>query len=199
MKNAELIKALRCKECFDLCNVESCRYHITNTKSGCKCAIKLMATDAADALEAADKENAHLKILMENYKARAEAADKRVKELETIVTNAEKCDFENRTDCDYCENSLKADRRIAELEAAQRWIPVKERLPDDVGSYLVYYHEWSNGDFLPKYDDYRIRVMRFMNNGKWCMPVCTDKRCEADTNREVTHWQPLPQPPQKGE
>ena len=91
-----------------------------------------------------------------------------------------------------------ADRRIAELEAAQRWIPVEERLPDDVGSYLVYYHEWSNGDFLPKYDDYRIRVMRFMNNGKWCMPVCTDKRCEADTNRDVTHWRKLPQPP-KGE
>ena len=88
-----------------------------------------------------------------------------------------------------------ADKR----EEAQRWIPVSERLPEDVGSYLVYYHEWSNGDFLPKYDDYRIRVMRFMNNGKWCMPVCTDKRCEADTNREVTHWQPLPQPPQKGE
>ena len=80
-----------------------------------------------------------------------------------------------------------------------KWISVSERLPDDVGSYLVYYHEWSNGDFLPKYDDCRIRVMRFMNNGKWCMPVCTDKRCEADTNREVTHWQPLPQPPQKGE
>ena len=92
-----------------------------------------------------------------------------------------------------------AEKRIAELEAAQRWMSVEERLPDDAGSYLVYYHEWSNGDFLPKYDDYRIRVMRFMNNGKWRMPVCTDKRCEADTNREVTHWQPLPQPPQKGE
>ena len=172
--NAELIKALRCKECFDLCNVESCRYHITNTKSGCKCAIKLMAADAADALE---------------------AADKRVKELETIVTNAEKCDFENRTDCDYCENIQRAVIRIAELKAAQRWISVEERLPDDVGSYLVYYHEWSNGDFLPKYDDYRIRVMRL---GNWCMPVCTDNLCEADTNREVTHWQSLPHPPQKG-
>ena len=91
-----------------------------------------------------------------------------------------------------------AEKRIAELEAAQRWISVEERLQDDVGSYLVYYHEWSNGDFLPKYDDYRIRVMRFMNNGKWCMPVCTDKRCEADTNRDVTHWQHLPRPPEKG-
>ena len=91
-----------------------------------------------------------------------------------------------------------AEKRIAELEAAQRWIPVEERLPEDVGSYLVYYHEWSSGNFLPEYDDYRIRVMRFMNNGKWCMPVCTDKRCEADTNRDVTHWQHLPQPPQKG-
>ena len=58
--NAGLKKALRCKECFDLCNVESCRYHLTNTKSGCKCAIKLMATDAADALEAADKRIAEL-------------------------------------------------------------------------------------------------------------------------------------------
>ena len=92
-----------------------------------------------------------------------------------------------------------ADKRVKELEEAQKWMPVEERLPDDVGSYLVYYHEWSNGDFLPKYDDYRIRVMRFINNGKWCMPVCTDKRCEADTNREVAHWRKLPQPPQKGE
>ena len=78
-----------------------------------------------------------------------------------------------------------------------KWISVSERLPEDVGSYLIYYHEWSNGDFLPKYDDYRIRVMRFTNNGKWRMPVCTDKRCEADTSREVTNWMPLPEPPRK--
>ena len=32
--STELIKALRCKEYFDLCNVESCSYNITNTKSG---------------------------------------------------------------------------------------------------------------------------------------------------------------------
>ena len=110
-----------------------------------------------------------------------EAAEKRIAELKAALQNWHE---------DYHDNPP---------EAAQRWIPCSERLPDDVGSYLVYYHEWSNGDFLPKYDDYRIRVMRFMNNGKWRMPVCTDKRCEADTNRDVTHWQALPQPPQKGE
>src|SRR5574344_70120 len=99
---------------------------------------------------------------------------------------------------DHLDAAADALEAADKREEAQSWISVKERLPDDVGSYLVYYHEWNNGDFLLKYDDYRIRVMRFMNNGKWRMPVCTDKRCEADTNREVTHWQPLPQPPQKG-
>lgn len=86
--------------------------------------------------------------------------------------------------------------RAEKAEAENRWIPVSERLPDHVDSYLVYYHEWSNGDFLPEYDDYKIRVMRFLNNRKWCMPVCVDKQCEADTNQEVTHWRPLPDPPE---
>ena len=173
LMNAELAKALRCKECFDLCNVESCRYHITNTKSGCKCAIKLMAADAADALE---------------------AADKRVKELETIVTNAEKCDFENRTDCDYCENIQRAVIRIAEREAAQRWIPVSERLPA--------VSEYRNGDkfksmdsnelvpFLVCCEDTEIPFRAFYDGKNWG---------DGWGKQNVTHWQHLPQPPEKGE
>ena len=115
------------------------------------------------------------------------------------------CKSENTAQCilDSWERlaayeDLGTAEEFAALKERTRWVPVSERLPEDVGSYLTYYHEWSNGDFLPKYDDYRIRVMRFMNNGKWCMPACTDKRCEADTNREVTHWMPLPLAP-KGE
>ena len=115
-----------------------------------------------------------------------------IKSLRKYAENAQKNnEFDTMRDLDVTADALEA------ADKAQRWIPVNERLPDDVGSYLVYYHEWSNGDFLPRHDDYRIRVMRFMNNGKWCMPVCTDKRCEADTNREVTHWMPLPEPPRK--
>jgi hypothetical protein len=105
--------------------------------------------------------------------------------------------LEKQAKCLAMPGAAKMFGLAAEALNAGRWISVSERLPDDVGSYLVYYHEWSNGDFLPKYDDYRIRVMRFLNNGKWCMPVCTDKRCEADTNREVTHWMPLSEPPRK--
>ena len=130
--NADLKKALRCKECFDLCNVESCRYHLTNTKSGCKCAIKLMATDAADRLEAADK--------------------------------------------------------------AQRWIPVGERLPA--------VSEYRNGDkfksmdsnelvpFLVCCEDTEIPFRAFYDGKNWG---------DGWGKQNVTHWQPLPQPPQKGE
>ena len=78
---------------------------------------------------------------------------------------------------------------------AQQWISVKDRLPEKTGSYLVFYHEWSGGAFLPTYDDCTIRVMRFLDSRKWRYPVCVDKRCEADTNRAVTHWMPLPEPP----
>lgn len=80
---------------------------------------------------------------------------------------------------------------------AQKWISVKDGLPEKTGSYLVFYHEWSGGAFLPTYEDFKIRVMRFLNSRKWCYPVCVDKRCEADTNREVTHWMPLPEPPKE--
>ena len=125
--------------------------------------------------------------------AALEAAEKRVKELETIVTNAEKCDFENRTDCDYCENIQRAVIRIAELEAAQRWISVKERLPT--------VSEYRNGDkfksmdsnelvpFLVCCEDTEIPFRAFYDGKNWG---------DGWGKQNVTHWRKLPQPPQKG-
>ena len=145
MENAELIKALRCKECFDLCNVESCRYHLTNTKSGCRCAIKLMATAAADRLEAADK-------------------------------------------------------RVKELDAAQRWIPCAERLPEydpskGANAYWIA-KKTRNGEWQMKialYSDYGYAAsVDIASNVTW-------RDYDFCQIMNVTHWQPLPQPPQKGE
>lgn len=59
-------------------------------------------------------------------------------------------------------------KRIAELEAAHRWIPVTERLPEKDGTYAVIMG-------FPE-------TVRF-SDGKW------------DCYGEVTHWMPLPDAP----
>lgn len=76
------------------------------------------------------------------------------------------------------------------------WIPCSERLPEDGGYYLVTYHEWSKGNFLPKYNDTYVRRMHYQKSERftgWNYPLCVDDRAENDTNREVIAWQPLPE------
>ena len=62
--------------------------------------------------------------------------------------------------------ALKA--RIAELEDAQRWISVDERLPE--------YHK-------------QVLAMQW---GKPTITMCIN---DAAFRRHVTHWRPLPEPP----
>lgn len=71
------------------------------------------------------------------------------------------------------------NKRIAELEAAQRWIPVSERLPEENQQilstdgkefYLDYYARWEGKDNPPC----------FCDGLSWA----------------VTHWMPLPKPPE---
>lgn len=73
------------------------------------------------------------------------------------------------------------------------WIPIKREWPAKRGRYLVTYREWSNGDYLPKYDDTYVRILRF-DEAIFKFPKCLDKKAEADTNREVIAWMPLPEP-----
>lgn len=65
----------------------------------------------------------------------------------------------------------------AVLEKFPRWIPVTERLPEKNGSYLVYVY----GD---------VTEMDFWH-GKW-------HRLRDDYTKAVTHWMPIPTPPEEG-
>ena len=71
------------------------------------------------------------------------------------------------------------------------WIPVSERLPEKSGRYLVSYQEWTDGNFLPKYDNTYIKILRY-HEGIFRLPRNCDKKAEEDTHREVLAWQPLP-------
>ena len=95
---------------------------------------------------------------------------------------------------------------IVKQEAEQYnngWIPCSERLPEEGGYYLVTYHGWSNGDYLPKFDDTYVRRLHYQRSEHfvgWNYPHCVDEMAEADTNREVIAWMNLPAPYQpKGE
>jgi len=74
---------------------------------------------------------------------------------------------------------LYAAARIEELEAEidrlkHGWISVKERLPEEEGEYLVFYKYTENED--------RVDIALFSRFG-WHKAY------------EITHWQPLPAPP----
>ena len=113
------------------------------------------------------------------------------------------------------EEADKITDRILELDFAKRaveqesaeynngWIPSSESIPCESGYYLVTYHEWSNGDYLPKFDDTYVRRLHYQRSEHfvgWNYPHCVDERAEADTNREVIAWRKLPSPYQpKGE
>ena len=85
------------------------------------------------------------------------------------------------------EDALNA--RIAELEAERRWIPVSERLPE-LGSPILFYDS----------------ILERINKG-----TCTAKNSDntnlhwftdddlfyfGDRSEYITHWMPLPNPPE---
>ena len=85
----------------------------------------------------------------------------------------------------------------AATEHNNGWIPCSERSPEEGGYYLVTYHGWSNGDYLPKFDDTYVRRLHYQKSERftgWNHPRYCDDKAENDTNREVIAWQPLPLP-----
>ena len=90
----------------------------------------------------------------------------------------------------------EAVKEVAE-EYNGGWIPCSERLPEESGYYLVTYHDWSDGNFLPKYDDTYVRRLHYQISEHfvgWNYPKNVDDRAENDCHKEVIAWQPLPEP-----
>jgi len=75
------------------------------------------------------------------------------------------------------EDALR--KRIAELESAQRWVPVSERLPDNWESVLTIDISKSTQDVVSAFYNPEISL--------WS----THFSCDL----WVTHWMPLPEPP----
>ena len=92
-----------------------------------------------------------------------------------------------------------ADCLLANGVTVQGWIPVKDRLPEDSGYYLVVYRDKYNGSISIAFDMY-VKC----NIGEWWE---SEFACDITKQflwaaklqeQEVTHWMSLPQPP-KGE
>ena len=101
-------------------------------------------------------------------------------------------------DCMECvaENAIEIVQEVAE-EYNGGWIACSERLPEESGYYLVTYHDWSDGNFLPKYDDTYVRRLHYQISEHfvgWNYPKNVDDRAENDCHKEVIAWQPLPEP-----
>ena len=92
------------------------------------------------------------------------------------------------SDCKYCGVKggcgyyRTADRRIANGVTVQEWIPVTERLPENIANRVLVVCERSNGVFYAHYEK----------------PFWINLETDKPFISTVTHWMPLPEPP-KGE
>jgi len=98
----------------------------------------------------------------------------------------------------------KVAERIRALPASERWIPVSERLPDDLAEVNV---TWVNHNPEPYYFFIKDKpctgtAIFYKKQWFWSSPTCVDylaeygrnDMCKVDNDIEITAWQELPTP-----
>ena len=73
-----------------------------------------------------------------------------------------------------------------------KWISVKERLPEE----NTWVDVWAKSTIVPRYNGTRHTDIYYTWNNFWLGP--DDEPSLYSSNFLVTHWMPLPEPPQEG-
>jgi Lar family restriction alleviation protein len=87
----------------------------------------------------------------------------------------------------------KAEKGWNERAQEDKWIPVKEKLPDKDGRYLV----CDGGAVLEACFSPTGQLRRNQNGEFYRLPSWSTTDCyESEDLDHVTHWMPLPEPPE---
>lgn len=123
----------------------------------------------------------------------------REKLIELVAEKDMECNYMDCCKCEYfktkrCKASMIADHLIAngvtfaeDNNVLSKWTPVTERLPENIGLFLVIEKHWIDGS--------PCRRIAKWNTQDW---FTADRKSKEITPR-VTHWMPLPKPPKGSE
>ena len=116
--------------------------------------------------------------------------------IDLLYEGEEKCEYADCGQCEYlwresCGFQLTADHLIANGVTVQKWISVKDRLPDlELVEANANDHNWYACLVAWRFTKDKISVRKAWYDGE-----CFDDGFNGDITDDVTHWMPLPQPP----
>ena len=88
-----------------------------------------------------------------------------------------------------------AEKLISNGVTVQKWISVKDRLPDETGRYLAVKKRIAPDELGGNSTD--IVILRFSVDDGFKMPTHIPDWINEKINEEVTHWMTLPEPPKE--
>lgn len=108
--------------------------------------------------------------------------------------------------CDYIRERLEGEKP-ADVEPVRRWIPCSERPPEELEPVNVV---WVNHNPEPYYQEMKdipqkATAVYYRKKWYWWSCVCEDLLAECGRNEpdlvdsaiEITHWMPIPEPPEE--